>query len=232
MFKRLISLLLVLTLACAQLPALGESAALSELTSQEIAAAKALIATEEGAAAWQKGDALTGNMNALQILQYLQWLRHQNLDGLMLAIQDADQLLGSNQSHLDGLETLVQQLRNQVSYYEDVLDDGRSAVMNDLYMLENDTALTARERQRIALSVREQVSRMKAAIAAVVGAYQAYEKDFSGQQLTFQHLLSSVDSPEGSATGPALDALNQEARRLTQEEQAQNLDGSGAGLST
>lgn len=232
MFKRLISLLLVLTLACAQLPALGESAALSELTSQEIAAAKALIATEEGAAAWQKGDALTGNMNALQILQYLQWLRHQNLDGLMLAIQDADQLLGSNQSHLDGLETLVQQLRNQVSYYEDVLDDGRSAVMNDLYMLENDTALTARERQRIALSVREQVSRMKAAIAAVVGAYQAYEKDFSGQQLTFQHLLSSVDSPEGSATGPALDALNQEAQRLTQEEQAQNLDFSVAVLST
>lgn len=236
MLKRVISALLVLTLVCAQLPALGESPADAALTSQEIAQARALIATEPGAAIWQEGDALSEGMNALQVQQYLEWLLTQNLDGLMLSIQDAGQLLGERQNYLDGVENVVQQLRNQVSYYAQLLESGRSAVMNDLYALENDPELTDRERWRIALNVREQVSQMQAAIRRVALAYQQYEALFANHRLAFQSTLSAVDSPEGVITGPALEALSAQAAQLTQLEQAQidqqNADFSVLVLST
>lgn len=71
MLKRLCSLFLILALLFTLLPAQAD---IAPLTAQEIATVRAFIAMEGEGSSWQRGMAVTPQMNALQVQQYLEWL--------------------------------------------------------------------------------------------------------------------------------------------------------------
>ncbi len=172
--KRILSLLLTLALLCASLPANAAAETLEPLTEGEIRAARSLIAMEGQNAVWQEGDAVTASLNALQVQQALTWMLSDEVDGLIGRIQDSVQLAqmggaGANSGLADvGLQ--IQRFRNQIAVYRDELEQKRLSVYNDLERLESG-GLTRREQLRIALRVREDVSRIQSIRSTVASQY-------------------------------------------------------------
>lgn len=120
MLKRLCSLLLILALLFTLLPAQAD---ITPLTAQEIASARAFIAMEGGS--WQQGMAITADMNALQVQQYLEWLLSDEIGGLMNQVLDSAELLNLGQAgrgaSITGVGLTLQQLRNRIASHRDTL---------------------------------------------------------------------------------------------------------------
>lgn len=126
MLKRLCSLFLILALLFTLLPAQAD---IAPLTAQEIATVRAFIAMEGEGSSWQRGMAVTPQMNALQVQQYLEWLLSDEIGGLMNQVLDSAELLNLGQAgkgaSLEGVGLTLQQLRNRITSYHDTLEQGR-----------------------------------------------------------------------------------------------------------
>ena len=223
MAKRILSLILTLALLCAAFPAGAENAEnLLPLTNGEIRGARSLIAMEGQNAVWQEGDAVSAGMNALQVQQVLTWLLSDEVDGLIGRIQDGVQLaqLGgaADNTGLQAVGLQIQQFRNQLAVYRDELEQKRLSVYNDLKRLETD-GLTQREQLRIAVRVREDVSRIQSICSAVTGQYAGYISALANHDADFNRVMDAVDSPAKAVTEAAQAKLLAEAEQLTQEEQ-------------
>lgn len=224
MLKRLCSLLLILTLLCTALPAQAET--ISPLTAKEIAAARAFIAMQGEGDYWQEGMAVTGDMTALQVQQYLEWLSDE-IGGVMNQALDSAELLrlGGNDIDLgtDPLlfETrLLQTWRNRIAGYRDTLEQKRSSVYNDLLLLES--VSSPQGQRRIAKRVRDDLSEMKGVVAAVAGAYGTNRSDLAQYAVNISHAMKNADGPDSRYTSAAMEKLNAEADKLLADELAQN----------
>ena len=136
MLKRLCSLFLILALLFTLLPAQAD---IAPLTAQEIATVRAFIAMEGEGSSWQRGMAVTPQMNALQVQQYLEWLLSDEIGGLMNQVLGSAELLNLGQAgkgaSLEGVGLTLQQLRNHITSYHDTLEQGRRSVYNNLLQL-------------------------------------------------------------------------------------------------
>ena len=220
--KRILSLILTLALLCASFPASAAAQTLEPLTEGEIRAARSLIAMEGQNAVWQEGDAVTTSLNALQVQQALTWLLSDEVDGLIGRIQDSVQLAqlggagGSNGLEDVGLQ--IQRFRNQIAVYRDELEQTRLSIYNDLARLE-DGGLTRREQLRIALRVREDVSRIQSIRSTVAGQYAGYAARLQNHETNFEGVMGAINSPNNAVTNAAQAQLLAQAGVLTQKEQ-------------
>mgnify|MGYP004557633129 FL=1 len=220
--KRILSLLLTLALLCASLPANAAAETLEPLTEGEIRAACSLIAMEGQNAVWQEGDAVTASLNALQVQQALTWLLSDEVDGLIGRIQDSVQLAqmggaGATSGLADaGLQ--IQRFRNQIAVYRDELEQKRLSVYNDLERLESG-GLTRREQLRIALRVREDVSRIQSIRSTVASQYADYAAKLQNHETSFEGVMGAINSPDNAVTNAAQAQLLAQAGQLTQAEQ-------------
>ena len=221
MYKRILSLVLVLVLLCTALPASADE--ITRLNAGEISSARRLIAMDGDAEGWQKGTTPTASMNALQVQQYLEWLLSDEIGGLMVQIFDSAEMLDMIQpgrgDSLDSISETVQQLYNQISFYRDELEQGRLSIYNDLNRLTGGEKLTEREQLRIALRVREDMTQLQQIIKTVANAAAKYSDQLAGHGLTFNKLLDAADTPDGEITDKAEQELLKTAEALTNAEQ-------------
>ena len=224
MLKRILSLALALLML---LSAASSFAEISPLSAQEIEEALRMISLSDGDQPWREGDAVLETMNAVQVRQYLSWLLSDEAGGLIARIQDGIQLLDMAQEgksiSLQGVSITLQQLYNRIAFYRDDLEARSQSVYNDLYRLSSAENLSAREEMRIALRVREDVSSMRRTISAVANYYSLYHTALENGSTSFASLMNAADTPDGALTGSASEQLLAEAKRLTDEEQA-NID--------
>ena len=218
MYKRILSLVMVLVLLCTALPVSADE--LTLLNAGEISSARRLIAMDGDAEGWQKGTAPTALMNALQVQQYLEWLLSDEIGGLMVQIFDSAEMLDMIQpgrgDSLDGISETLQRLNNQIAFYRDELEQGRLSIYNDLSSGEE---LTEREQLRIALRVREDMAQLQQIIKNVADNAAKYSDLLAGHGLTFNKLLDAADTPDGEITDKAKQQLLDTAEKLTNDEQ-------------
>ena len=221
MYKRILSLVMVLVLLCTALPASADE--LTLLNAGEISSARRLIAMDGDAEGWQKGTAPTALMNALQVQQYLEWLLSDEIGGLMVQIFDSAEMLDMIQpgrgDSLDGISETLQRLNNQIAFYRDELEQGRLSIYNDLKRLSSGEELTEREQLRIALRVREDMAQLQQIIKNVADNAAKYSDLLAGHGLTFNKLLDAADTPDGEITDRAKQQLLDTAEKLTNDEQ-------------
>ena len=219
MFKRILSLVLTLAVLLSALPAQADS--LTPLSAGEIQAARALAAMDGEYPAWQKGMAPSSGMNALQVQQYLEWLLSDEVGGLMNEILDSAQLLelaeAGRDASLSAVSGTLQQLRNQLSYYRDELEQGRLSIYNDLNQL-GTAGLTERAKLRLALRVREDVAQLNSIIETVVSSYAQYHAMLEAYEGNLAAQFPPADSPTG-VLDAAKNALLAAADKLTGDEQ-------------
>ena len=224
MLKRLCSLFLILALLCTALPAQAET--ISPLTAKEIAAARAFIAMQGEGDYWQEGVAVTSNMTALQVQQYLEWLSNE-IGGVMNQALDSAELLrlGGKTTlplSLSAETQLLQTWRNRVAGYRDTLEQKRSSVYNDLLLLENTPDMSAQGRLRIAKRVRDDLSEMKAVVNDVAGNYSIYGANLAQHAYNIRYETQNADRPDDQYTSAAMEKLNAQADKLLADELAQN----------
>ena len=231
--KRAISLLLAVVLLVLQLPTLAEDS-LTVLTRQEKAEAQRLIAMEGDAQGWEKGDAFTADMNALQAQQCLDWLLSDEVDSLVNSVLDSRQLLEEARAGegnlLDGLSTALMQLRNKLAYYRDQLEQERLSVLNDLRSLEEEESATELGQKRAAVRVRASVANIQSIITAMAGYYAQYQDLLKDHHFQLKQVMQTPQSPELVASGE--EKLSAEAARLTAEEEKKKIDFEVLVLST
>lgn len=219
MLKRLCSLFLILALLFTLLPAQAD---IAPLTAQEIATVRAFIAMEGEGSSWQRGMAVTPQMNALQVQQYLEWLLSDEIGGLMNQVLGSAELLNLGQAgkgaSLEGVGLTLQQLRNHITSYHDTLEQGRRSVYNNLLQLNSNANMSAQGKLRIAIRVRDDMAEMQRVIDVVAKYYEQYHQLLEQSTISFSSLLQAADSPDNEITGAALGKLNNEAKaRLNAE---------------
>ena len=221
MYKRILSLVMVLVLLCTALPASADE--LTLLNAGEISSARRLIAMDGDAEGWQEGTAPNALMNALQVQQYLEWLLSDEIGGLMVQIFDSAEMLDMIQpgrgDSLDSVSETLQRLNNQIAFYRDELEQGRLSIYNDLKRLSSGEELTEREQLRIALRVREDMKQLQQIIKTVADNAAKYSDQLAGHGLTFTGLLKAADTPDGEITDKAEQELLKTAEALTNDEQ-------------
>ncbi len=219
MFKRILSLVLTLAVLLSALPAQADS--LTQLSIEETQAARALAAMDGEYPAWQKGMAPSSCTNALQVQQYLEWLLSDEVGGLMNEILDSAQLLelanAGKDDSLSAVSGTLQQLRNQLSYYRDELEQGRLSIYNDLNRL-GTAGLTERAKLRLALRVREDVAQLNSIIKTVLSSYAQYHAMLKAYEGNLAAQFPPADSPTG-VLDAAKNALLAAADKLTGDEQ-------------
>lgn len=219
MFKRILSLVLTLAVLLPALPAQADS--LTPLSASETQAARALAAMDGEYPAWQKGMAPSSGMNALQVQQYLEWLLSDEVGGLMNEILDSAHLLelaeAGRGASLSAVSGTLQQLRNQLSYYRDELEQGRLSIYNDLNRL-GTAGLTERAKLRLALRVREDVAQLNSIIKTVLSSYAQYHAMLEAYEGNLAAQFPPADSPTG-VLDAAKNALLAAADKLTGDEQ-------------
>lgn len=224
MFKRIVSLLLTLTLVFAALPmtaladTLESMVQASALTAAEQAEAKKLIAMDDSAAHWQEGQTITASSNSRQVEECLEWLLDKRIEGLLLSIQDIDALLEEPPASLEPLVQSIRQLHNEVEYYQQVLENGRVTLNMQLQNLNQGTLM---EQYRLNRSARQTMQEIKDAIAHVADAYAANGENYEAKYERFaEQLKQTLTAADDNAIKGALAKLESEAAALTKQEQA------------
>ena len=147
MMKRLLSLLLTLSILLGAMPGLAETA-VPVLHSAEIASLKALAGDAQTGATWHEGMSPSASMNALQMWQWTDWFLSEKLRSLLGSAQDYIQLAsGLPDSSLSTLEWELRALEDQLTYYEEQLSDGRMAILNGIRLYQ-DVSASAYDRAR------------------------------------------------------------------------------------
>lgn len=177
MMKRLLSLLLTLTILLGAMPGLAETA-VPVLRSADIASLKALAGDAQTGAAWHEGMSPSASMNALQMWQWTDWFLSEKLRSLLGSAQDSIQLAsglpGSTfQAVVSTLEWELRALEDQLTYYEEQLSDGRMAILNGIRLYQ-DVSASAYDRARAYDRMMEAKEEIRQAIQTISANYTAY----------------------------------------------------------
>lgn len=221
MMKRLLSLLLTLAILLGAMPGLAETA-VPVLHYADIASLKALAGDAQTGATWHEGMSPSASMNALQMWQWTDWFLSEKLRSLLGSAQDyiqlASGLSGSSfQADVSTLEWELRALEDQLTYYEEQLSDGRTAILNGIRLYQ-DVSASAYDRARAydrMMEAKEEILQAIKTISANYADYTALVNRCSESMLAapINHSMLTV---QGSS-GPD---LMKEAKRLENSENA------------
>lgn len=177
MMKRLLSLLLTLSILLGAMPGLAETA-VPVLHSADIASLKALAGDAQTGATWHEGMSPSASMNALQMWQWTDWFLSEKLRSLLGSAQDYIQLASglSGSSFQADVSTLEWELRareDQLTYYEEQLSDGRMAILNGIRLYQ-DVSASAYDRARAYDRMMEAKEEIRQAIKTISANYADY----------------------------------------------------------
>ena len=175
--KRLLSLLLTLSILLGAMPGLAETA-VPVLHYAEIASLKALAGDAQTGATWHEGMSPSASMNALQMWQWTDWFLSEKLRSLLGSAQDyiqlASGLSGSSfQADVSTLEWELRELEDQLTYYEEQLSDGRMAILNGIRLYQ-DVSASAYDRARAYDRMMEAKEEILQAIKTISANYADY----------------------------------------------------------
>lgn len=173
MMKRLLSLLLTLAILLGAIPGLAETA-VPVLHYADIASLKALAGDAQTGATWHEGMSPSASMNALQMWQWTDWFLSEKLRSLLGSAQDYIQLAsGLPDSSLSTLEWELRELEDQLTYYEEQLSDGRTAILNGIRLYQ-DVSASAYDRARAYDRMMEAKEEILQAIKTISANYADY----------------------------------------------------------
>lgn len=173
MMKRLLSLLLTLAILLGAMPGLAETA-VPVLHYAEIASLKALAGDAQTGATWHEGMSPSASMNALQMWQWTDWFLSEKLRSLLGSAQDYIQLAsGLPDSSLSTLEWELREREDQLTYYEEQLSDGRTAILNGIRLYQ-DVSASAYDRARAYDRMMEAKEEIRQAIKTISANYADY----------------------------------------------------------
>lgn len=173
MMKRLLSLLLTLAILLGAIPGLAETA-VPVLHYADIASLKALAGDAQTGATWHEGMSPSASMNALQMWQWTDWFLSEKLRSLLGSAQDYIQLAsGLPDSSLSTLEWELRELEDQLTYYEEQLSDGRTAILNGIRLYQ-DVSASAYDRARAYDRMMEAKEEILQAIKTISANYSDY----------------------------------------------------------
>jgi len=221
MMKRLLSLLLTLAILLGAMPGLAETA-VPVLHSAEIASLKALAGDAQTGATWHEGMSPSASMNALQMWQWTDWFLSEKLRSLLGSAQDyiqlASGLSGSSfQADVSTLEWELRTLEDQLTYYEEQLSDGRTAILNGIRLYQ-DVSASAYDRARAYDRMMEAKDEILQAIKTISANYADYTARVNrcSESMLAAPINHSMLTVQGSS-GPD---LMKEAKRLENSENA------------
>lgn len=217
MMKRLLSLLLTLAILLGAMPGLAETA-VPVLRPAEIASLKALAGDAQTGATWHEGMSPSASMNALQMWQWTDWFLSEKLRSLLGSAQDYIQLAsGLPDSSLSTLEWELRALEDQLTYYEEQLSDGRTAILNGIRLYQ-DVSASAYDRARAYDRMMEAKEEIRQAIKTISANYADYTALVArcNESMLAAPINHSMLTVQGSS-GPD---LMKEAKRLENSENA------------
>ena len=217
MMKRLLSLLLTLAILLGAMPGLAETA-VPVLHYAEIASMKALAGDAQTGATWHEGMSPSASMNALQMWQWTDWFLSEKLRSLLGSAQDYIQLAsGLPDSSLSTLEWELRALEDQLTYYEEQLSDGRTAILNGIRLYQ-DVSASAYDRARAYDRMMEAKEEIRQAILTISANYADYTAlvNRCSESMLAAPINHSMLTVQGSS-GPD---LMKEAKRLENSENA------------
>lgn len=217
MMKRLLSLLLTLAILLGAMPGLAETA-VPVLRSAEIASLKALAGDAQTGATWHEGMSPSASMNALQMWQWTDWFLSEKLRSLLGSAQDYIQLAsGLPDSSLSTLEWELRALEDQLTYYEEQLSDGRTAILNGIRLYQ-DVSASAYDRARAYDRMMEAKDEILQAIKTISANHADYTARVArcNESMLAAPINHSMLTVQGSS-GPD---LMKEAKRLENSENA------------
>ena len=215
--KRLLSLLLTLSILLGAIPGLAETA-VPVLRSADIASLKALAGDAQTGATWHEGMSPSASMNALQMWQWTDWFLSEKLRSLLGSAQDYIQLAsGLPDSSLSTLEWELRELEDQLTYYEEQLSDGRTAILNGIRLYQ-DVSASAYDRARAYDRMMEAKEEIRQAIKTISANYADYTALVArcNESMLAAPINHSMLTVQGSS-GPD---LMKEAKRLENSENA------------
>ncbi len=215
--KRLLSLLLTLAILLGAMPGLAETA-VPVLHYAEIASLKALAGDAQTGATWHEGMSPSASMNALQMWQWTDWFLSEKLRSLLGSAQDYIQLAsGLPDSSLSTLEWELRKLEDQLTYYEEQLSDGRTAILNGIRLYQ-DVSASAYDRARAYDRMMEAKDEIRQAILTISANYADYTALVArcNESMLAAPINHSMLTVQGSS-GPD---LMKEAKRLENSENA------------
>ena len=217
MMKRLLSLLLTLAILLGAIPGLAETA-VPVLHYADIASLKALAGDAQTGATWHEGMSPSASMNALQMWQWTDWFLSEKLRSLLGSAQDYIQLAsGLPDSSLSTLEWELRALEDQLTYYEEQLSDGRTAILNGIRLYQ-DVSASAYDRARAYDRMMEAKEEILQAIKTISANYADYTALVArcNESMLAAPINHSMLTVQGSS-GPD---LMKEAKRLENSENA------------
>lgn len=215
--KRLLSLLLTLSILLGAMPGLAETA-VPVLHYAEIASLKALAGDAQTGATWHEGMSPSASMNALQMWQWTDWFLSEKLRSLLGSAQDYIQLAsGLPDSSLSTLEWELRALEDQLTYYEEQLSDGRTAILNGIRLYQ-DVSASAYDRARAYDRMMEAKEEIRQAILTISANYSAYTALVA--RCNESMLAAPINHSMLAVQGSSAPDLMKEAKRLENSENA------------
>lgn len=221
MMKRLLSLLLTLAILLGAMPGLAETA-VPVLRSADIASLKALAGDAQTGATWHEGMSPSASMNALQMWQWTDWFLSEKLRSLLGSAQDYIQLASglpgsSFQADVSTLEWELREREDQLTYYEEQLSDGRTAILNGIRLYQ-DVSASAYDRARAYDRMMEAKEEILQAIKTISANYTTYTALVA--RCNESMLAAPINHSMLTVQGSSAPDLMKEAKRLENSENA------------
>lgn len=217
MMKRLLSLLLTLAILLGAMPGLAETT-VPVLHYAEIASLKALAGDAQTGATWHEGMSPSASMNALQMWQWTDWFLSEKLRSLLGSAQDYIQLAsGLPDSSLSTLEWELRAREDQLTYYEEQLSDGRTAILNGIRLYQ-DVSASAYDRARAYDRMMEAKEEIRQAILTISANYADYTALVA--RCNESMLAAPINGSMLAVQGSSAPDLMKEAKRLENSENA------------
>ncbi len=217
MMKRLLSLLLTLAILLGAMPGLAETA-VPVLHYADIASLKALAGDAQTGATWHEGMSPSASMNALQMWQWTDWFLSEKLRSLLGSAQDYIQLAsGLPDSSLSTLEWELREREDQLTYYEEQLSDGRTAILNGIRLYQ-DVSASAYDRARAYDRMMEAKEEIRQAIQTISANYADYTALVA--RCNESMLAAPINGSMLAVQGSSAPDLMKEAKRLENSENA------------
>lgn len=221
MMKRLLSLLLTLAILLGAMPGLAETA-VPVLHYADIASLKALAGDAQTGATWHEGMSPSASMNALQMWQWTDWFLSEKLRSLLGSAQDYIQLASglpdsSFQADVSTLEWELRALEDQLTYYEEQLSDGRTAILNGIRLYQ-DVSASAYDRARAYDRMMEAKEEIRQAILTISANYADYTALVA--RCNESMLAAPINHSMLTVQGSSAPDLMKEAKRLENSENA------------
>ena len=213
MMKRLLSLLLMLTLLLCAAAGLGEQT----LSTARISALQKLAG--QNGTQWSEGTPPTPDMNAFQIWQWTDWFLSNRVRSLLGVIQDVAQMEAEIplSAQMESIQWQLLETESVLSHYEAQLEEGRLAILNGISLCQSEET-TESGCQTACERVLEAESELRQIIKTICGNYGTY-------LALVDECSSKLESQNAGLTlGKYESSLAAEANRLESIENAANAD--------